>query len=63
MNKDLKLENGIPKPENSLFSRKTDEQGFETRKDISVTGKLLSPPEKNNPNPKKGIHEIGNLQP
>ena len=53
MNKDLKLENGIPKPENSLFNRKTHEQGFETRKDISVTGKLLSQPEKNNPKPKK----------
>ena len=61
MNRDLKPQNGIPKPENSLFNRKTHEHGFETGKDIFVTGKLLSQPEKNNPKPKKGIHEIGNL--
>ena len=40
---------------------KTHVQGFENEKDISVTGKLLSQPEKNNPKPKKGIHETGNL--
>ena len=42
-------------------TEKTHEQGFETGKDIFVTGKLLSQPENNYPKPKKGIHEIGNL--
>ena len=42
---------------------KTHEWGFETGKDISMTEKLLSQPEKNNPKPKKGIHEIGKLLP
>ena len=62
MNRDLKPENGILKPENSLFNRKkTHEWGFETGKDISIIEKLLSQQEKNNPKPKKGIHETGNL--
>ena len=42
-------------------TEKTHEQEFETGKNISVTEKLLSQPENNNPKLEKGIHEIVNL--
>ena len=60
------FETGKWNPQTGKFfvqPEKIHEQEFETGKDIFVIRKLLSQPEKNNPKPKKGIHEIGKLLP